>query len=590
MRGKYQHRFRRSSAKSDLTSRFLPLQSMDSVYQTQGERWSEEQQAPPPQKIPLDSVGPKPEDPPSQGRDRGGDSSGPVKETTYSSVWKRATIMLGLCLALLCMSLDNSILATAIPKITDEFSSLDDMGWYVSAYSLAQCSMTLVYGKLFTYYTIKWVYLIALFLFELGSLICGVAPSSIALIIGRAVAGVGGSGLYVGSLLIVSVIIPANKRPLYNGILSSLYATAGVFGPLIGGALTDYASWRWCFYINLPIGGVTGFFILLLFHAARPTKQRHSSAREQLLELDIVGLIMFIPALISLLLALQWGGAEYPWHSWRIILLIIVFGVLILAFAGVEYWQKDRATIPVGLIRRRDVWGTGLFSFFLVGSIVIFTYYLPIWFQSVKGTSATMSGVMNIPLIVSVAITAMLAGWAVSAVGYYTPFMYACAVIASIGAGMLSTLTVGSGHPAWIGFQALYGIGAGIGFGLPIAVIQVSLPTDKISSGTAIITFIQGLTGALCNFIAQSVFQTQLMRVLMEKAPNLDADKLMDSGATMLRHLVEPDMLPAVLDAYNTAIMRVFTLGAGLAAASVLGVLPLRWVNVKEKKLEPAAG
>jgi MFS family permease len=250
------------------------------------------------------------------------------------------------------------------------------MGWYVSAYMLAQSSTTLVYGKLLTYYTIKWVYIAALLLFEGGSLICGASPNSIALIIGRAIAGIGGSGILVSSFLIVTVIVPVEKRPLYNGILSSLYAISGVFGPLLGGAFTDYASWRWCFYINLPVGGVTGFFILLLFRADKPSKQSPTGAVSQLLELDIIGLVLFIPALISLLLVLQWGGAKYPWDDAHIIALIAVFGVMILAFAAVECWQQDRATIPPGMIRNPDVWGSLLFTFCLSGSVIIFNYYV----------------------------------------------------------------------------------------------------------------------------------------------------------------------------------------------------------------------
>lgn len=250
-----------------------------------------------------------------------------------------------------------------------------DMGWYVSAYMLTLSSMTLVYGKLMTYYTVKWVYLAALALFEIGSLVCAASPTSIALIVGRAVAGIGGSGLLVGSYLIVSVIFPVEKRPVYNSILSGIYAIGGVVGPLLGGAFTDYVSWRWCFYINLPLGGITGFFLLLFFRADKPSKSPGRAA-EQLLELDIVGLVFFIPGLVSLLLVLQWGGATYPWDSARIIALLVVFGVLMLAFAVVEYWQQERATIPPCLIKNRNVWGSMIFGAGLTGSLIVLYYYV----------------------------------------------------------------------------------------------------------------------------------------------------------------------------------------------------------------------
>ncbi|KIA75455.1 MFS toxin efflux pump [Aspergillus ustus] len=586
MARKFGRRFRRNSRASLPSLKFLTLGSTDSVFGPHNQQHREEE-ANAPQEIAL-----KPVEENVQtllGSEGDVECRAPPQQQDYAPTWKCVAIMIALCLAVLCMALDNTILATAIPKITEEFNSVHDMGWYVSAYMLAQSSMTLVYGKLLTYYTVKWVYIAALLLFEGGSLICGVSPNSIALIIGRAISGTGGSGILVSSFLIVTIIVPVEKRPLYNGILSSLYAISGVFGPLLGGAFTDYATWRWCFYINLPVGGVTGFFILLLFRADKPTKQWPTGAVSQLLELDIIGLFLFIPALVSLLLVLQWGGSKYPWDDAHIIALIAVFGVTILAFAAVEYWQQDRATIPPSMIRNRDIWGSLLFTFCLSGSVIIFNYYLPIWFQSIKNASATMSGVMNIPLILAVALTSILSGWAVTTLGYYIPFMYATPVIASVGAGLLSTFKVSSAHPAWIGFQILYGIGVGLGFGLPLVVVQATLTAHTISSGTALVTLTQGLAGALFNFVAQSVFQTKLVQALFAEAPSLDAGKIAEAGATVVRDIVDPDMVPAVLRAYNYAITRVYLVGAALAAAALLGVVPIRWGSVKGKKIEAGA-
>ncbi|KAL2798670.1 major facilitator superfamily domain-containing protein [Aspergillus keveii] len=496
-----------------------------------------------------------------------------VEKPDFAPAWKVTVIMVGLGLAVLCMALDNTILATAIPRITSEFNSLDDMGWYASAYLLTQCSMTLVFGKLYTFYVVKWVYLTALMLFEVGSLICGVASNSITLIMGRAVAGMGGAGLLVGSFLIVAVITPLDKRPIYNAILSSIYGVAGAVGPLLGGAFTDYVSWRWCFYINLPIGGVTAFFVLLFFQAEKASKAR-GPAFQQFLELDLSGL---------------WGGAKYPWNSWRITTLLVAVGALLLVFAAIEYWQQDRAIIPPSLIKSRNIWGSVVFVFCITGSFIVFTYYLPIWFQSVKGASATMSGVMNLPLILSVTITSMLAGWAVTSIGYYTPFMYAAPVLAAVGAGLLSTFHVHSSHAAWIGYQALFGIGIGLGIGLPVVVVQAVLTQDRVSSGTALITFMQSIAGALFNFVAQSVFQAELMHSLVVMAPGLDADRVLEIGASGLRDLVAGDVLPVVLEAYNSAVMHAFYVGVALAAAAVIGAVPLRWLSVKGRTLEPGA-
>jgi MFS family permease len=144
---------------------------------------------------------------------------------------------------------DNTIIATAIPRITDQFHALNDVGWYGSAYLLTTCSFQLIFGKLYTFYSIKYVYLAALFLFELGSLICGVAPSSTALILGRAVAGLGCAGIFSGAILIIAKTVPLHRRPAYTGIIGAMYGIASVAGPLMGGAFTDRLTWRWCFYM-----------------------------------------------------------------------------------------------------------------------------------------------------------------------------------------------------------------------------------------------------------------------------------------------------------------------------------------------------
>lgn len=325
------------------------------------------------------------------------------KGETCPAGWKLGIIMVGLSLACILSALvnphklqapyvlidantveliqDNTILTTAIPLITKQFNSLDDVGWYASAFLLTTCAVSLIYGKLYTYYPIKWIYLGALCLFEVGSLICGATPSSLGLIIGRAVAGIGAGGIFSGSLLIVSQETPLRLRPIYTSIISAIYGVASVAGPLIGGALTDHASWRWCFYINLPLGAVTCVFLLLFYEAKKPVKAV-AGWKDIILQLDPLGLLFFLPSMISLLLALQWGGSKYPWDSPLIITLFIVFSVLLLAFVAAQWWQQDRATIPPRLIKNRNVWGACFFLFCLGASFMVYSYYVSNSFQA----------------------------------------------------------------------------------------------------------------------------------------------------------------------------------------------------------------
>ncbi|KAB8203107.1 major facilitator superfamily domain-containing protein [Aspergillus parasiticus] len=504
--------------------------------------------------------------------------------TEYPSSWKLTMIMISLCLAVFCLALDTTIMATAIPKIADQFNSLNDVGWYGSAYLLTTSALTLSFGKLYSFYSIKWVYLQALGMFEIGSLICGATPNSLGLIIGRAIAGSGSAGIYSGSMLIVARSAPLERRPLLTGILGGLFGVASVVGPLIGGAFTDNLSWRWCFYINLPLGAVTGIFLILFFDGAKATTQR-ATIRDQLSQLDLLGSLCFLPAIICVLLALQWGGTTYPWHDGRIIALFTVFGVLLLAFAGIQWWRQEKATVPPRLIANRNVWGAALFSFCLNASFIIFTYYLPMWFQSIKGVTATKSGIMNLPMVLAVVIFSIISGGLVGALGYYTPFMQIAPVIAAIGAGLLSTLQMDSSNAAWIGYQILYGVGVGCGLQQPIVAVQGALGSADLPTGTVIVMFMQTIGGAIFMSVGQNVFQNQLMRNLATQAPSVDAAKVLQAGATMLRKTVSSDLLPAALGAYNSAITEAFYVAVAMAVLALPGALVMQWISVKGRQL-----
>ncbi|KAF7716754.1 MFS-type transporter [Penicillium ucsense] len=501
---------------------------------------------------------------------------------TYPAGWKLAAIVVGLCLACILVALDNTIMATAIPKITEQFNSLDDVGWYGSAFLLTTCSVSLLYGKLYTFFSIKWVYLAALGLFELGSLLCGITPNSVGLIIGRAIAGVGAGGIFSGSMLIIAQSAPIRQRPIFTGILTAIYGIAGIAGPLIGGALTDRVSWRWCFYINLPLGGLTCLFLLFLYEAKKPVKAA-TGLQDIIMQLDPLGLLFFLPAMICLLLALQYGGTKFPWDSREVIALFVIFGVLLTVFLISQWWRQDRATIPPRLIMNRNVWGGSVFVFCLSASFMVYTYYLPIWFQNVKGVSATKSGILNLPMLLGTTICSVLAGGIVSAFGYYLPFVYFATIVTTVAGGLLTTLQAESGHSKFLGYQALYGIGLGAGMSQPLMAVQAAVARADMPSATVIVMFMQSLGGAVFVSAAQNLFHNRLSEKLTE-IPGVDASKVMEAGATMIRSVVSKEALPKVLEAYSSAITYAFYIAVAFSGLSLFGALPMQWLSLNKKK------
>ncbi|KAJ5645674.1 MFS toxin efflux pump [Penicillium longicatenatum] len=519
------------------------------------------------------------------------------EEPEWPPMSKVVMIVLAIYLAAFLVALDQTIIAVAIPKITDQFKSISDIAWYGSAYFLTSTALQPSYGRIYKIFNVKWSFLAAVGIFEIGSLICGVAPSSTVLIVGRAIAGIGVGGIFSGALVIISRTVPLAKRPLVFGVYGMVWGVASIVGPLLGGAFTDGASWRWCFYINLPIGGVSMVVVLLVLRLPSDNTAARLSIIERIKDLDLIGASLLIPAIICLILALQWGGNTYSWRSSQIIGLFVGFGLLAIIFAGFQIYldKKDkengkleksgRATLPPSILKQRTIGSAALFAFFFSGSFFVLVYYIPIYFQSVQGSSAMTSGLQVLPFMLATVVSSVAVGMLVTAVGYYTPFLIISTAIGVIGAGLMTLYSVGISNGRWIGFQIVVGAGIGAGLQVPMTAVQTVLTPEDIPVGTAAVMFFQTLGGAIFIAVGQSVFQNGLIAGISTHTTGVDPSAIIGAGATEMRKVLSTlgrlDQLDGVIQAYMSGLRDTYRVSLALMIAAFVAACFLEWKSVK---------
>ncbi|OHW96548.1 major facilitator superfamily transporter [Colletotrichum incanum] len=505
---------------------------------------------------------PTTENPPSESKVEEQDNS------QYPHGLKLAVIIFSNMMAMFLVALDRTIIATAIPRITDDFKALGDISRYASAYLVTSCATQLLWGRIFTFYSTQTVYLAAIFLFELGSLLCGVAPNSIVFIIGRAIAGAGSAGIYSGSAILITTVTPLATRAGYVGMMGAVFGIASVIAPLVGGAFTDRVSWRWCFYINLPVGGAAVVVLLLLlprFAAKEPTPNK-----QQIKQLDPFGNLVFLPGVICLILALQWGGEKYAWNEGRIVALLVLAVVLLVVFIGIQIWQQENATVPPCLFKLRNVWLGTILAFCLGAVLIIFLVVLPIWFQGIRGTDAVTSGINTLPLVVSLVVGAIGSGGVINGVGWFNPVFFSSVIFMAVGGGLISTLII---------------LGLDIGQGMQLASLgaQVALGQKDVPTGVSLMFFAQSLSGSILVCVGQAVFNNAL-RSRLSGVPGLDVDQVIALGATGLRNVISGDVLRDVLVQYNAALRSYFYVGLAAACFAIVPSLGIEWKNVKGKE------
>ncbi|GKT78478.1 MFS multidrug transporter [Colletotrichum tofieldiae] len=529
----------------------------------------------------------------------------------YITGIKLILVLAALTFVVFLMLLDMSIITTvkthlgilatylAVPEITTAFNSLSDVGWYGAAYSLCgetsqkrrltdffnRAALQPFAGKLYTHLRSKQTFLAFLFLFEIGSLICAVAKSSDVFIVGRAVAGMGSAGLFNGALTIIAATVPLQRRPLIIGILIGCSNLGLVIGPLVGGAFTEFVNWRWCFYINLPIGGVVAV-LLVLIHI--PSKIATPLPLLQIPgHLDLPGFVLFAPAAIMFLLALQFGGSEHPWNSSVVIGLFVGAGITTALFLYWEYRQgDDEAMMPLGLFKSRIVWISCVVGSLTMSITMVTSYYLPLYFQSVKGATPFQGGVDFLPTILSQLVFAVVSGALVGKLGYYLPWVVFGSAVSTIGTGLISTWTPSTNSASWIGYQILLGAGRGANMQMHIIAVQANSAPSRLPVAMATLIFLQTFGGAIFLTAAEVIFSEGLGNNLTKYAPAVSAKTILAAGGTGFRTVVPKADLPGVLMAYSKSISEVFYLLIGLGGVTFGLAWGMGWVDIRKKKGE----
>ncbi|KAI1460283.1 major facilitator superfamily domain-containing protein [Annulohypoxylon moriforme] len=505
----------------------------------------------------------------------------------YVTGAKLVSIVVSICLAAFLMLLDTSIVSTAIPAISDEFHSLQDIGWYSAAYNLGSASLQPLTGKIYNCFSLKWTFITFFAIFELGSALCGAAQSSNMLIVGRAVAGAGASGLLSGSIIIISCCVPLHRRPPLIGLVQGVAQLGTVIAPLIGGAFTSGYTWRWSFYINLPIGAIVAIPILTLHIPDQMGKQPALKVLSKIHHhLDLVGFALLAPAVIQLLLALEYGGNQFAWNSSQVI------GLFVGAFATLAVWvlwnnyKGDDGLLPFSIMRRRVVWSSALNYAFQMSTLFGTSYWLPIYFQAIKGVSAILSGVYLLPTILGQLVFAVLAGVLVSRVGYIPPFSIYAGVLMSVGCGLFSLLRPDTSTGKWVGFQVIASCGRGAGLQMPIVAVQNAVSQKDLSPAMAFLLWAQYIGPTIFLTLYNTIFNASLKSLLPKQAPNVDVQAVLSAGARHFRNVVDPRDLSNVLIAYSDSLDRVFYLVASAGVGAFIAAWGMGWQDTRKNVKE----
>ncbi|GAQ38094.1 MFS drug efflux transporter [Aspergillus niger] len=505
--------------------------------------------------------------------------------------WKWAIVVAAIYSSQFLFALDNTIVANVQPTIVEDFNAVSKLSWISVAFLIGAASTNLVWGKIFAQFNAKWTYIICIAIFEIGSAVCGSAPTMNAFIVGRAICGFSGAGMYVGLMTMLAVTTSIQERPTYVGGAGFTWGVGTVLGPIIGGAFTDSsAGWRWSFYINLCIGAICAPVYLFMLPNKDPRPGVSLGARAR--EIDYLGGILTIGAFISGVMAISFGGATYPWNSAKIIGLFCCSGVLFILL-GIQQGipvltTKERRLFPVEFLRSRTI--LILFAMTASGGTLIFlpVYMCPLFFQFTRGDSALESGVRLLPFIILMIVAVIGNGAILSTHGLYMPWFLAGGILCLIGSALMYTVGLTTSVAHIYGYTVLIGFGVGLFSQASFSIAQAVAEPHMAPSAVGFITCAQisGCTIALA--IANALFLNKSVEGIKAVLPNVSSSEvelaITGTGSQLFEGLSEETknkVLEAIVKALNNSYI------LSMVAAALVVVLS---VCMKREKLFIAGG
>jgi EmrB/QacA subfamily drug resistance transporter len=475
-------------------------------------------------------------------------------------------VFAGLMSGVLLAALDQTIVATALPTIVGDLGGLTHLSWVVTAYLLASTTSTPLYGKISDLYGRKTVFQAAIVIFLVGSALSGLAQSMGQLIAFRAVQGLGAGGLMALAIAIIGDVVSPRERGRYQGYIGAVFAVASVAGPLLGGFLVDHLSWRWAFYVNLPVG----IAALLVTSVALDLPFRRSGHA-----IDYLGAALLVAGVTCMLLVTVWGGDRYAWGS-PSILGLAAAGVLLLGAFAVQERRASEPVLPPRLFRD-PVFRVATATLFLIG-VAMFgaIVFLPLFLQVVVGASATSSGLLLLPLMAGIVTSSVVVGRVISRTGHYRWYPVAGTALMTVAMGLLATMDAGTSRTTASWYVALLGVGLGTVMPVMILAVQNAVDQRDLGTATSAATFSRSMGGSF----GVAAFGAILASRLAQQLPGVDAEAL-QASPSQLRAL-PPAARQAVVEAVASSLHVVFLAAIPVALAAFLVVLFLRERPLRE--------